>query len=137
MKLKPDGQVHASNRIWFVAGCVLAAIGVSFGAIGAHLLEKSLSLKQQELWDTAVQYQMYMAFGLLVLGLCRDVPRTKPVGILMLIGALLFSGCLYAYALTNVKPLVHIVPIGGLAMIAAWSLLAWSAFGSGNKAIGE
>ena len=134
MKSKPDRQLHASNRIWIVAGCVLAAIGVSFGAIGAHLLEKLLTPKQQELWDTGVQYQMYMAFGLLVLGLCGEVPRSKLVGILMLAGALLFSGCLYAYALTDVKPLVHIVPIGGFAMIAAWLILAWSVFGSRNKA---
>ena len=127
---------------WCIAlGCVLAAIGVAFGAIGAHLLEKWLAdnfedaARREELWDTGVRYQMYCAFGLIGIGLCNRLMDAsgKVSGFLMLLGALLFSGCLYGYVLTNVKPLVHIVPIGGLAMIAAWMIFAWSVISSGRK----
>lgn len=119
-------------------GCILAAIGVAFGAIGAHLLEKWLAenfedpARREELWGTGVRYQMYCAFGLIAIGICSKILaiRTRACGALMLIGAILFSGCLFAYVLTDIKPLVHIVPLGGLSMILAWTLFGWSVVSS-------
>ena len=125
---------HHGNSL-IVIGCVLAAIGVSLGAIGAHLLEKWLAetfedaTRREELWETGVRYQMYCAFGLLAIGIAKQrLGRiSTAAAVLLTIGALLFSGCLYGYVITDVKPFVHIVPIGGLSMIVGWVLFAWSA----------
>lgn len=123
-----------TGRLLIVAGCLLAAIGVAFGAIGAHFLEKWLAnnfednLRREDIWDAGVRYQMYCAFGLIAIGLASGLfgAKGKLAGVFMFAGALLFSGCLYGYVLTNVKPLVHIVPLGGFSMIIAWVLFGWS-----------
>jgi len=82
--------------------------------------------RRLELWETASRYLMYHALGLLAVGLANFSSRRKRniVGAVMLLGVGLFSGCLYAYVLTDVKPLVHVVPLGGLSMIVSWLLFA-------------
>jgi len=125
-----------TGRFLIVIGCLLAAIGVAFGAIGAHFLEKWLAnnfednLRREELWDVGVRYQMYCAFGLIAIGLAGRAfgAKGKLAGVFMFLGALLFSGSLFGYVLTDVKPLVHIVPLGGLSMIIGWVLFGWSVF---------
>ena len=127
---------------WIALGCLLAAVGVALGAIGAHFLESWLAAnfeedaaRREELWDTGVRYQMFCAFGLICIGLCSRVMGigSKVCGSLMLIGALLFSGCLYGYVMTDVKPLVRIVPLGGFSMIFAWLTFAWSVYSAGRE----
>jgi uncharacterized membrane protein YgdD (TMEM256/DUF423 family) len=78
---------------------------------------------------------MYHALGLIALGLSSFLsPRSRNVvGLMMLIGVTLFSGCLFAYAITNIKPLVHIVPLGGMTLIASWTVFAWVALRSGKS----
>ncbi|QEG22828.1 hypothetical protein MFFC18_27130 [Mariniblastus fucicola] len=117
-------------------GCLLAAISVACGAIGAHLLENWLAenfedaIRRQELWETASRYLMYHALGLLAVGLAGSISsfRRNVIGATMLLGVILFSGCLYAYVLTDVKPLVHVVPLGGMSMIVSWVMFAWFMF---------
>ena len=141
IEMKPDSNnvnqtTNIKCRMWVAAGCMLAAIGVAFGAIGAHLLEKWVTEnfadpeRRLELWGTASRYLMYHALGLLAVGLASFDSnfRRDLVGTVMLLGVILFSGSLYGYVLTNVKPLVHIVPLGGLSMIAAWLMFGWFAF---------
>lgn len=125
---------HRGNFL-ILAGCLFAAIGVALGAIGAHLLEKWLAetfedaVRREELWETGVRYQMYCAFGLLAIGIGRQRLGKSSVfaASLLILGIFLFSGCLYAYVITSVKPLVHIVPLGGLSMIAGWVTFGFSA----------
>lgn len=138
MNPNPNEMKHPTNsksRLWLVVGSLLAAIAVGCGAIGAHFLEKWVAEnfedpeRRLELWETASRYVMYHALGLLAVGLAEFASnfRRNLVGTVMLIGVFLFSGCLYAYVLTNVKPLVHIVPLGGMSMIVAWLMLAFFA----------
>ena len=130
--------MNSRSQLWIVIGSLLAAISVGFGAIGAHMLEKWVAdnfddpERRLELWETASRYLMYHALGLLAVGLASfgNNFRRNVVGAVMLLGVTLFSGCLFAYVLTNVKPLVHIVPLGGLSMIIAWLLFGWFAFAS-------
>lgn len=132
---------NSKSKLWLVVGSLLAAIAVGFGAIGAHLLEKWVAEnfddpdRRLELWETASKYVMYHALGLLAVGLAGFGSnfRRNLVGAVMLIGVILFSGCLYAYVLTDVKPLVHVVPLGGLSMIVAWLMFAFFAMTSSSN----
>lgn len=125
-------NTKSKSQLWIGVGCLLAAISVGFGAIGAHMLEKWLlenfedAARRQEIWETASRYLMYHALGLIAVGLVNFSGRFKRnlVGIVMLIGVILFCGCLYGYVLTNVKVLVHIVPLGGLSLIVSWLMFA-------------
>lgn len=129
MKQKTERDTAPNSMAWIALGCLLAAIGVALGAIGAHLLKQTLAEKQLVLWETGVRYQMYSAFGIIAAGLCNLSRRRRNiVNMVMLAGVLLFSGCLYAYAFTDVKTFVHIVPLGGFSMIASWLLFAWFAW---------
>jgi uncharacterized membrane protein YgdD (TMEM256/DUF423 family) len=111
------------------AGAFSAAVGVALGAFGAHGLRASLAPEMLAVYETAVRYQMYHAFGLLAAGLSGLAPGT-PARRLLLgsswafgAGTLLFSGSLYALALTGVKALGAVTPAGGLAFLAGWTLL--------------
>ncbi len=118
---------------WIIAGCGMAAFAVALGALGAHALESHLPdkfpddfAKRLGHWETAVRYQMYHAIGLILIGL-TPVIRSKfrnVAGALMLAGTVLFSGCLYSWVLLDIKPLVHIVPIGGVCLILSWLAFA-------------
>ncbi len=106
-------------------GALLAGIGVMAGAFGAHALENIVSPDRLDTFETAARYQMYHAIALFVLGLKDpDLPRAKWVGYLFLLGILLFSGSLYLLVLTDTSWLGAITPLGGVAFIAGWLLLA-------------
>ncbi len=106
-------------------GALLAGIGVMAGAFGAHALENIVSPDRLDTFETAARYQMYHAIALFVLGLKDpDLLRAKWVGYLFLLGILLFSGSLYLLVLTDTSWLGAITPLGGVAFIAGWLLLA-------------
>lgn len=111
-------------------GAFLAVLGVVLGAFGAHALKDKFSEpRYEQIWNTAVQYQMYHALGLILLGiLSMDslVGATSLLtwaGYLMLIGVIFFSGSLYVLSVTGVKKLGAITPIGGVLFLVAWVLL--------------
>ena len=121
------------GRFWIVAGALLAAAAVSAGAIGTHVLKETLQLPESELqtFDVAVRYQMTHALALILVGLLvnrRDVRLWRAAGIAFLLGIALFSGGIYLWLSTGVKPFVHVVPVGGLAWIVGWLLLAAGAW---------
>jgi len=99
--------------------------GVLFGAFGAHvfrgLLEKS---GMTQIWQTGVLYHLVHALVLLVLSGWRPVPRAAFN--LILGGVIVFSGSLYALALTNFKWFGAITPLGGLGMLAGWLVLLFA-----------
>lgn len=117
------------ERFFVGSGAVLAGLGVAAGAMGTHLLKETWQLPPEKLetFEVAVRYQMYHALALILVGLLwpRCASRVLAVaGGLMLVGIVLFSGGVYAYLATGIKPFVHVVPIGGTLWIVAWLLLA-------------
>lgn len=112
------------NRPALVAGALLAGLGVALGAFGAHALKASLPPQALGWWQTAVQYQMWHALGLLLVGALPQ-PRLGLAAALLGAGTILFSGSLYLMALTGARWLGAVTPLGGAAMIAGWALLAW------------
>ncbi len=105
----------------------MAAIAVGTGAFGAHFLRAMLSSEQLSIWEIAVRYQMYHALALVAVGALGMQPialRTNLTSGAFLVGTIVFSGCLYALALTGVKILGAIVPLGGGLLIVGWLLLA-------------
>ena len=109
---------------------ILMFIGVAAGAFGAHGLKQMLSADMLAVWQTAVTYQMVHGLGMLALGIMlqqQDNGLLRKAAWAMLIGVVIFSGSLYALALTGVRILGAITPIGGVAFLAGWAMLAWAA----------
>ena len=98
-------------------------LGVALGAFGAHALKGRLEAHPTtEVWKTAVLYHFIHALALLLLAVLPTVSRATAS--LFVAGILLFSGSLYLLALTNVKWLGAITPLGGLCFLAGWIWLA-------------
>ncbi|MFN0158801.1 MAG: DUF423 domain-containing protein [Bacteroidota bacterium] len=110
-----------SSLRFVVIGAISAAIGVTAGAFGAHGLKSVLSTEMLSVYETAVRYQMYHAFGLIVAGLLPSTSAwTNRAGMLFVAGTILFSGSLYVLTLTGMKWLGAITPIGGICFILGW-----------------
>jgi uncharacterized membrane protein YgdD (TMEM256/DUF423 family) len=118
------------ERLFLAAAAISAAISVAAGAFGAHALRARLSPELLAAFETGARYEMYHAIGL---GLAAWAASRFPgaaaawAGGLFLAGTVLFSGSLYALALTGVRGLGAVTPFGGLAFIAGWVALALSA----------
>ena len=113
-------------RAWLVCGAVNGFVAVAAGAFGAHGLKKILSPDMLEVFRTGAQYQMYHALALLALGLFaqqRPSAWVDASGYAMTTGIVLFSGSLYALAVTDLKPLGAITPFGGLCLLGGWLAL--------------
>lgn len=118
-------------KLFIILGALNGFIAVALGAFGAHGLEGKIPDKYLETWQTAVQYQMFHAVGLLVLGLLAgkiDSPLINWSGWLMLIGIILFSGSLFVLSVTQIKVLGAITPLGGVSFLVAWVLMIISAY---------
>ena len=109
----------------------MAFAAVALGAFGAHALKNRLSAEMVAVWHTGVEYHIYHALGLLAVGLvATQLPESallKWSGWLMLAGIVLFSGSLYALALSGERWLGAITPIGGIGFLAAWALFVAAA----------
>ena len=117
------------TRTFFALGALSALLAVAAGAFGAHALRARLVPDMQTVFETGARYHMYHAFALILAGLLGSTARGSHIaGWLFQAGIVLFSGSLYALALTGTKGLGAITPIGGLAFIAGWLWLAWSAW---------
>jgi uncharacterized membrane protein YgdD (TMEM256/DUF423 family) len=108
------------------------ALAVALGAIGAHELRGRLDAYQMAIWEKAVFYHFVHALGMLIVPVLAKaglVSRLAAAWVSLLLGAgiALFSGSLYALAVTGVRSLGIVTPLGGLAWLAAWLLLAWTA----------
>jgi uncharacterized membrane protein YgdD (TMEM256/DUF423 family) len=125
-----------NERQLILAGAINMFIAVAAGAFGAHGLKQILSAEMLAIWQTAVTYQMAHALGLLAVALL--LPRLQSglvawAGSSMLIGIVIFSGSLYVLALTGIRMLGAITPIGGVAFLLAWGLLAAAAYRNGDN----
>lgn len=102
-------------------------LAVALGAFGAHGLKKIISPEMLEVYKTGVQYQFYHTFALLAVGILMQFRQSKALNwsaYLFMAGIVLFSGSLYALAISGIKVLGAITPIGGVAFIAGWVMLA-------------
>jgi uncharacterized membrane protein YgdD (TMEM256/DUF423 family) len=125
--------------IALAALCMLLAVAA--GAFGAHALRPILSADLLAVWQTAVLYQMVHGLGVLAIGILSihmQSTKTAPLashrllywsGMAMLFGIMLFSGSLYLLAITGIRGLGAITPLGGLAFLFAWGCLAKWAWG--------
>ncbi len=110
-------------------GAVFMALAVAFGAFGAHGLKNIVTKEMLVIFHTGVEYQFYHALGLFCVSFVANFNSSKRVsvaGYSMIFGILIFSGSLYAMTFTSIKMLGAITPIGGVAFIMAWILLALS-----------
>jgi len=112
-----------------IIGSVVSALAVAIGAFGAHALAPLVAAHgRTETYDTAVQYHMFHAIGIFIVGILMV---NKPHKILRLVswfflfGIILFSGSLYTLSITGITILGAITPIGGVLFIAGWILLAY------------
>jgi uncharacterized membrane protein YgdD (TMEM256/DUF423 family) len=118
---------------WLVAAAALnGAIAVGAGAFAAHGLRSRLAARSLEIFETGARYQMYHAIAMLLcVVLIAAWPAVGPgarlSGWLFQAGIVIFCGSLYALALTDVKILGAITPIGGLLFLGGWLWLAFSA----------
>ena len=107
---------------WLRVAGLLGFLAVALGAFGAHALKARLSSELLQVWNTAVLYHLIHALALFALALFARSTSTSihiPAW-LFTAGILLFSGSLYALALSGIKPLGAITPVGGLCFLAAW-----------------
>ena len=113
-------------RVILTLGAVAAFLGVALGAFGAHALRARLTEQLLNTWETAVQYHLVHALGLLVVGLTLLHSGSSPLlrwsAGLMLAGMVLFSGSLYLLCLTGARWLGAVTPFGGSALLIAWVL---------------
>jgi len=118
------------SRLFITAGGLLGGLAVAAGAFGAHGLKAFLEAHGQAAnWETAARYALVHALATAVVGTLaavRPAPGLAAAGCCFLVGTAIFSGCLFALALSGMKLLGAVVPIGGVLLIAGWMLLAYA-----------
>ncbi|WP_111414878.1 DUF423 domain-containing protein [Billgrantia lactosivorans] len=128
------------DRGWWCLAALSGALAVMAGAFAAHALQGQLPERLAAAFETGVHYQMWHTLAMLgVLGWRAARPSRGQYLVLGLwtAGMLLFSGSLYALALTGLRGLGMITPFGGVLMIAGWLALAVSALRAGRPAQSE
>jgi uncharacterized membrane protein YgdD (TMEM256/DUF423 family) len=123
-----DAPSHARPRanLWLAAGALSGLIGVACGAFGAHGLRGRLSPDSLAVWETAARYQLFHAVALLAVGLLAEHRRGRGLALAggaFALGTLLFSGSLYALAMTGARAWGMVTPLGGAAWLVGWGAL--------------
>jgi uncharacterized membrane protein YgdD (TMEM256/DUF423 family) len=117
---------------WTVVGAVFMALAVGMGAFGAHALKERLDEYSLGVYEKAVFYHFVHGIGILLVSLLArtgvlSAPGEARAGWLMALGIVLFSGSLYALAISGVRILGAVTPFGGVAFIAGWIVVAYEA----------
>lgn len=116
-------------KTFFLLAVINGFLAVALGAFGAHGLEGKISTKALNNWQTAVHYQMFHTIAIFIVGLLMmnfDHVSLQWSGWLFVIGILLFSGSLFLYAITGMKFLAMMTPLGGVTFLAGWFLLGYA-----------
>lgn len=113
-------------KTFFLIGSAYGLLGVTAGAFGAHALKSKLAPELAHAFEVAVRYQMYHALALLAVAWAvtqfHDTFATA-AGWFFVLGTLVFSGSLYALALSGIKLWGAVTPMGGLLLLAGWGSL--------------
>ena len=119
-------------KVFVMLGSLSAFIGVALGAFGAHGLKAKVTPEMLTVWQTGVQYHLVHALGLVLIGiLCQLMPEAtllRNAGWMILAGTCLFSGSLYVMVLSDIRGLGMITPIGGIAFLIGWLMVAVAAW---------
>lgn len=121
-----------ADRLFTALGAASAFVAVGAGAFGAHGLRARLTPELLAVFETGARYQMYHALALIVVAWATSrwpASSAAAAGWCFVAGTVLFSGSLYALALTGVRWLGAVTPLGGLAFLAGWLLLVRVALG--------
>jgi uncharacterized membrane protein YgdD (TMEM256/DUF423 family) len=117
------------SSVFLTVGALSGGLAVALGAFGAHGLQTRLAAEKLATYETAVRYHFYHALALVAVGLAQGIwpgaGLLSSAGWLFVAGTVLFSGSLYLLAISGVRWLGAIAPLGGLAFIAGWVLMAF------------
>lgn len=121
----------ASAARFVALGAVVAGVAVAAGAFGAHGLREIVAPERLATFETGARYAFYHGLALALVGvLVRLWPeRAAPLrraGVLFLAGTVVFAGSLFALVLLDLPMLGAVTPLGGVAMIVGWALVAWT-----------
>ena len=118
------------SKYFIFLGSINAFLAVALGAFGAHALKSRLSADMLEIYHTGVNYHIFHALGLILIGIIAHWLNQSPLvnwsGGLILAGIIIFSGSLYVLSMTGIRTFGVITPIGGIAFLAGWILLAYA-----------
>jgi uncharacterized membrane protein YgdD (TMEM256/DUF423 family) len=121
-------------KVLLICAGLSGFVGVALGAFGAHALKASLSAEMLMVYRTGVDYQFVHTLALMiVIVLALKFPAVglwKLSGIFFLVGIIIFSGSLYTLALSGIKVIGAITPIGGLCFLIGWMLFIGAAYKS-------
>ncbi|GAB4375879.1 MAG: DUF423 domain-containing protein [Acidobacteriota bacterium] len=126
----------AAQRLLLAIAALLGGLAVAAGAFGAHALGQRVGAEQLAWWETGVRYQLAHALAMLLAVLLARAGAggaALVAAALLAAGTVIFSGTLYAMTLGAPRMLGAVTPIGGVAMLAGWLVLAWSVLGIGPR----
>jgi uncharacterized membrane protein YgdD (TMEM256/DUF423 family) len=118
-------------KFWLILAAISGFLSVTLGAIGAHALKNALDEYGKSLYEKAVHYQMFHTIALFVVGILQHLYKNSSFSLAgwgFWVGILLFSGSLYLLAITGLKWVGIITPIGGLAFLFGWLWLVLTIF---------
>lgn len=115
--------------LWAAAGAANAFLSVACGAFGAHALKRRLDADRLAVFETGARYHMYHSLALVAVAwlAASRGGSADTAGALFLAGIALFCGSLYALALSGIRKLGAITPLGGLCFLLGWIDFAWIA----------
>lgn len=122
-----------NEKIFFITGALSGFLSVAAGAFGAHGLRSKLSPEMLAVFETGARYQMFHALALLgtAWAFTHFHPGlSKASGLFFILGSVIFSGSLYALALSGIKMWGAVTPLGGLFLLAGWLTLLFAAIKS-------
>jgi uncharacterized membrane protein YgdD (TMEM256/DUF423 family) len=117
-------------KVWLAIAAINGFIAVAAGAFAAHALQSKLDAHAMQVFETGARYQMYhaLAIGLAAFAMRGAASSSAQIAsALFLAGIVMFSGSLYALALTGGRPFAFVTPFGGVAFLGGWAALVWAA----------
>ncbi len=118
-----------AGRWILLAAALLGFLGVAFGALGSHALSSILTDKSMHQYEIGVRYHFLHALALFGIGLlANQLGEGRWFNLaaqLMLVGVVLFSGSLYLLAISELRWLAYLTPVGGLLLLGGWGNLFW------------